>query len=250
LSSPPSLVTIGEAMCVFATSAAGPLRNGSSAVVGIADAESNVAIAASRLGVSCAWVGRVGDDPMGQLILRELRAEGVDLRAVTPDPGAATGVMLKERRTTALTQVTYCRNGSAGSRLTTDDVPQQLIEEASVLHVSGVTLGISESARLAAQQAIRWAQAAKVVVSFDVNYRRALWPPETAYGVLAETCSSADVVFASAEEALALANQLGGYCVSVEGDWEGLPTLDELDETRQQLDPVLRQHAPAAPEEN
>ena len=57
--------------------------------------ESNVAIGVRRLGVPATWIGRVGDDPPGHLILRELRAERVQAITVT-DP-APTGLMMRWR---------------------------------------------------------------------------------------------------------------------------------------------------------
>ncbi|MPY64206.1 PfkB family carbohydrate kinase, partial [Streptomyces spongiae] len=72
-----SLVTVGEALAVLAAPDAGPLAVGSGLRLGLAGAESNVAVGVSRLGGSATWIGRVSDDPLGDLILRELRAEGV-----------------------------------------------------------------------------------------------------------------------------------------------------------------------------
>ena len=64
------LITLGETMGVLAADEIGPLRNGHRMVLGIAGAESNVAIGVSRLGHRATWVGRVGgvagDDRPGQ----------------------------------------------------------------------------------------------------------------------------------------------------------------------------------------
>jgi 2-dehydro-3-deoxygluconokinase len=71
------LVTVGEVLAVLAASDTGPLAVGSDLRLGLAGAESNVAVGVSRLGGSATWIGRVSDDALGDLILRELRAEGV-----------------------------------------------------------------------------------------------------------------------------------------------------------------------------
>ena len=55
----------------------GPLALGTTLRLGIAGAESNVAVGVSRLGGRATWIGRVSDDELGELVLRELRAEGV-----------------------------------------------------------------------------------------------------------------------------------------------------------------------------
>lgn len=89
--------------------------------LGIAGAESNVAVGVSRLGGAVTWIGRVREDDLGEVILRELRAEGVTTLAVL-DP-APTSLLLKERRTATHSRVTYYRTGTAGGRLSPQDIP-------------------------------------------------------------------------------------------------------------------------------
>lgn len=54
--------------------------------------------------------------------------------------------MIKERRTPTSQKVAYYRSGSAGSRMTSDDVDARLIERAALLHVSGITPALSPQA--------------------------------------------------------------------------------------------------------
>ena len=49
-------------------------------------APANVAVAARRLGASSAFIGKVGDDAFGQLLIDTLRAEGVETRGMRVDP--------------------------------------------------------------------------------------------------------------------------------------------------------------------
>ena len=53
----------------------GRLRHGPSLELKIGGAESNVAIAFSRLGVSAGWMSLLGDDEPGQLVLDRVRGE-------------------------------------------------------------------------------------------------------------------------------------------------------------------------------
>ncbi len=194
------LVTLGETMGVLAADEVGPLRTGHRMVLGIAGAESNVAIGVSRLGRHATWIGRVGGDQIGQLVLRELRAEGVDVSHAIVDE-AANGLMLKVRRTTATTEVMYARRDSAGSRLRPDDLPVDVISSAKVLHVTGVTPALSQTARAAVFRAVEIARANGVLVSLDLNHRSRLWPDDEAAAVLGELVKQCDVVFASDHEA-------------------------------------------------
>lgn len=204
----PALVTLGETMCVLQSEHIGPLRHNRSMRLAVGGAETNVAIGVRRLGVSSAWIGRVGDDPLGELVARELRAEGVDVTSLRMDGAAPTGVMVKERRTAKVSRVFYVRSSSAGSRLCPDDVSRELVEGARVLHVTGITPALSESARAAVHHAIGLARNAGVLVSFDLNHRMGLWTAEEATEQFRSIATLSDVVFASHDEAKMLAGDL------------------------------------------
>jgi 2-dehydro-3-deoxygluconokinase len=194
------VVTLGETMALLVPPRVGPLRHARTLDLGVAGAESNLAVGVARLGGRAAWIGRVGDDEFGRLVRMTLAGEGVHAVAVV-DGEAPTGLMVKERRTAHTTRVQYYRKGSAGSRLRADDLDENLIRAAKVLHVTGITLALSPSARDAVHAAIEIARAAGVLVSFDVNHRTALWSDATASTEVREVVKRADVVLATEEEA-------------------------------------------------
>ena len=206
---PVELVTFGETMGVLASDELGPLRNGHRMVLGIAGSESNVAIGVRRLGHSAAWAGRVGADPIGRLVVRELRAEGVDVSHAAIDADAPTGFMLKVRRTTATSDVLYSRNDSAGSRLSPADLATDLIAATRVLHITGITMALSNSARDCVLAAVDVARSHDVRVSLDVNHRTALWTDAAARSALLDVASRCDFIFASEHEAALLVGVLG-----------------------------------------
>lgn len=193
------VVTLGETMALVRTSEIGSLRHAHGLTLGIGGAETNVAIGLARLGVPVSWLGRVGDDSLGERVAREIRAEGVDVRAMT-DPDAATGLMVKERPSASSTAVHYYRAGSAGSRVAASDLPDGWVEGASLLHVTGITPLLSSTARAAVLAAVERARGAAVTVSFDINYRSALAPADAAGPVLREIAERADIVFGGEDE--------------------------------------------------
>ena len=170
----------------------------------IGGAESNVAIGLARLGTESVWIGRVGDDRLGQRIRRELNAEGVQSHVVV-DESASTGLMIRERRTAETTQVWYYRKGSAGSKVQPADIPAQLVSRASVLHLTGITPALSDSARATVFRAIKIARDNGVIVSFDVNHRTKLWSTKEATSVYLRMARESDIIFAGEEEARILA---------------------------------------------
>jgi 2-dehydro-3-deoxygluconokinase len=187
-------------MALMRADQVGPLAHASTMSLGIGGSESNVAIGLQRLGVQAVWCGRVGEDSLGQLVEREIRAEGVDVRAVV-DPSAPTGLMIKERRTPATQRVSYYRTGSAGSRLAPEDIDEQLISGAALLHVSGITPALSGQAEATFRYAVATARTPNVAVSFDLNFRSNLWSAEEAGSVYRDLIPLADIVFAGDDEA-------------------------------------------------
>lgn len=196
---PGGLVTFGEAMGRISADEIGLLDHARTFSMSVGGAESNVAIGAARLGAHATWAGRLGDDAMGDLIERRLRTEGVHSR-ITRGPGF-TGLMICSRRTSAGVRVDYHRYGSAGSRLTPDDVGEDLIRQAGILHITGITPALSQTALETTLWAVNTARAAGVTVSLDINYRSKLWTPEQAAPVLHELAARADIIFAGPEEA-------------------------------------------------
>ncbi|MFE3180028.1 PfkB family carbohydrate kinase [Streptomyces violascens] len=132
-----SVFTFGET--VIALRGTEPIRLGGSMDVSIAGAESGVAIGLARLGHEVRWAGAVGDDEAGELVLRTLRAEGVDVSAASRDSGAPTGLVLFEPRLPEPTRAHHYRAGSAGSRITACSVAEAFsAAPPRVLYLTGI----------------------------------------------------------------------------------------------------------------
>ncbi|MEV6303992.1 sugar kinase [Actinoplanes sp. NPDC051861] len=193
------VLTLGEAMGIFVADGIGTLESARGFTLGIAGAESNVAIGVARLGGDATWVGRIGQDAVGALIAARLRYFGV--RAIALADDAFTGLMIRYQRSGQFIHADYHRAGSAGSRLNPSDVPVSEIEAAGIVHVTGITPALSDTARAAVFHTVEAARAAGVTVSVDVNYRSKLWSRFDAAPVLRDLVTRADIVFAGPEEA-------------------------------------------------
>ncbi|WP_461189342.1 sugar kinase [Arthrobacter sp. Z4-13] len=196
----PAVLCLGETMALVAPAGAEPLETADSFVLSAGGAESTVALYLAGEGHRTAWLSRVGDDPLGRRLLRQLTAHGVDTTLVDTDPAAPTGVYFKDPGASGTT-VYYYRSGSAASGM--DPAILQRIDWPALplLHVSGITAGLSASCRDLLDAAFTTAEAHGTLVSFDVNYRPGLWSTEEAGPVLAECARRADIVFVGRDEA-------------------------------------------------
>ncbi|SSW63953.1 sugar kinase [Achromobacter agilis] len=160
---------------------------------------SNAAIAAARQGARCAYLTRVGNDAFGRQFLDLWQAEGVDVSGVQVDDDAHTGLYFVQHGPDGHA-FSYLRRGSAASLMTPASLESGLIERASFLHVSGISLAISTSACDTVFAAIERARTAGTQVSLDSNLRLRLWPVDRARAVLRETMRAADLFLPSMDD--------------------------------------------------
>jgi 2-dehydro-3-deoxygluconokinase/2-dehydro-3-deoxygalactonokinase len=198
------LITMGEALVQFNPLMKGPLRHATLFERHVAGAEANVAVAVVRQGRRAAFIGRVGDDEFGVCIENWLRGEGVDTTWLRRDPEAPTGIYFVQRGypLPRRSVMVYYRRGSAGSRLSPEDVPEELFKIARILHFTGITPALSQSAREACGRAVELAQRFGVAISIDTNIRPVLWPSmEEAVRVLMPMIERARFLFTDPTDA-------------------------------------------------
>lgn len=202
------LVTFGEGLGVLRARESGSLAHSSDLLVGTGGAEGNVAIGVARLGGHAVWLGRVGDDGLGARVARELRAEGVTVIAPV-EPAVPTGLLIKESPAPGRTRISYYRAGSAGSRITPEDLDALLLAPDDIVHVTGITPALSATAAATVLRALDLTEEAGATVSFDVNHRSRLWAVEDASEVYRRIAARADILFAGDDEARILAPGVG-----------------------------------------
>jgi 2-dehydro-3-deoxygluconokinase len=192
------LLTLGETMAALRSDRA--LRLGGDLRLSVAGAESNVAIGLARLGHTARWIGRVGDDELGALVLRTLRAEGVDVAAAVVAPGELTGMVLFDRAPGGTTRAHYRRAGCAGSRLAPADVSPAVARGARIVHVTGITPALGDDPAAAVRHAVEAGRAAGSTICLDVNHRPKLWGRERASAALRPLAANAHILIASEDE--------------------------------------------------
>lgn len=194
------IITLGETMVSFTPQEHTSLAYGPALNMRIAGAESNTAIGLCRMGHSAAFVSRIGTDSLGRFVLRSIRAEGVDTSLIIKDTEHPTGIMFKEPRLHAETAVYYYRTGSAASYMSCDDIPEQHIAKAKILHFTGITPILSASCRQMVFQAMEIAAAHGCAVSFDPNIRLKLWKEQDYTPLMLDCISRTSYLLAGLDE--------------------------------------------------
>jgi 2-dehydro-3-deoxygluconokinase len=197
----PALIALGETMALIAPRDAARLADAEEVRLTIGGAESNVAAHVAALGHHAAWIGALGDDALGHRVHRTLTQHGVDTRWVVFDPDAPTGVYFKDPGHGVL----YYRAGSAASRMTADGIAHLPLEEAAIVHLSGITPALSQNCSDMVDAIIDRVRAAgRGAISFDVNHRAPLWEAPVAAPVLLALANRSDIVFVGLDEAQTL----------------------------------------------
>lgn len=193
----PEVVTMGEVMGTLRFS--GQFGVGTTVTPSLAGAETNVAIALARLDHRASYIGSLGADTIGEGILRTLRGErvGVDHVAMRPEP---TGILVSRIVGPETKRVDYHRSGSAGRIISPEQIEAALSEQPTILHITGITPALGQTARDAVFHAVSLAREHGITVSFDVNYRSRLWEADDARPVLESIARQADILFGGTEE--------------------------------------------------
>ncbi|MFI9387162.1 sugar kinase [Kutzneria sp. NPDC052558] len=192
------VVCLGESMALFVPAQPGPVHEARAWTLSVGGAESNVASHLARAGFHARWVSALGDDSLGRAVRDRIAGVGVDVTDVRTDPVRPTGLYVKEASADG-SPVRYYRRGSAASGMGPELLATVGAGKTALVHISGITAALSSSCL-----DLLWAVLALPLrVSFDVNWRPALWT-ELDKGVLRELADRADIVFVGDDEAEAV----------------------------------------------
>ncbi len=192
------LVSLGELLLRLSIPSPSRFETARALDVQIGGAEANVAAACARLGVRAAWISALPDNPWGERVRRELAGHGVDCAHVRMVSGARMGLYFLEYGVAPRPiHVLYDRRDSAFSRLTPGDVDWEPVRRARIAHVSGITPALGDNGRRLVERVLQEAP----TVSFDLNYRAALWTPAEARAYAETVLPHARYVFLGQAEA-------------------------------------------------
>ncbi|WP_427870045.1 5-dehydro-2-deoxygluconokinase [Leucobacter luti] len=135
----------------------------------------NVSVAAARYGHRSALISRVGDDPFGRYLLRELERLGVDHRDVKTDGRYATPVTFCEIFPPDDFPLYFYREPKAPDlEIAPEDLDPAAIEAARILWLT--VTGLSQEPSRAAHHAALAARGRRTHTILDLDYRPMFWP--------------------------------------------------------------------------
>ena len=138
-------------------------------------APANVAVSASRLGASTAFIGKTGDDGFGAYLRSVLEKDHVDCSGLRTGEQATTMAIVSVD-STGERSFRFVRG--ADCQLPPQEVDESVIRDSKFLHFGSVSLS-GGAARNGTIFAARSARQAGILVSYDPNYRPALWRDES-----------------------------------------------------------------------
>jgi 2-dehydro-3-deoxygluconokinase len=188
-------ITIGEILLRLSPPNYEKIRNANSFIVNYGGAEANVAASLANLGVDSTFFTVLPDNSVGKSAVRYLRTNDVHM-SKTIFAGERIGIYyLEEGFAVRSSKVIYDRKNSS---FATYDYSQTDMKEVLAgfdwLHLSGITPALSANCRDLIKSALIAAKELGMTVSFDGNYRSALWGWQEARDCITEYLPYVDVL--------------------------------------------------------
>lgn len=164
--------------------------------------EFNVASGAANLGVRSALVTKLPKNKMGHFIARRIRYGTVSDDYIVWDDSDAKrlGIYYYESGVyPRKSAVVYDRAASSVCSLKLSEIPDEIYENTRIFHISSISLALSEQLRHTAIEMIKRMKKSGVAISFDVNYRAALWSEQEARDLIKTILPLIDILFVSEE---------------------------------------------------
>ena len=190
-------ITMGELLLRLSPPNYEKIRTTDEFKVTYGGAEANVAAALANLGIDSSYFTVVPDSSIGKAAIRYLRSNDVHCSpCIFSNEGRMGIYFLEEGFGVRSSKVTYDRKDSAFSKydFTQIDMKKKL-QNFTWLHLSGITPALSANCRELIMIALKTAKELDITVSFDCNFRSALWGWQEARDCITEYLPYVDVLF-------------------------------------------------------
>lgn len=163
-------------------------------------APGNFLAALTNYGAKTAFIGKVGADAFGQLLLKTMVEAGIETRGIVSDPTVFTTLAFVTFDENGDRSFSFARKPGADTQLHWDEVDKTLIDKCRFFHFGTLSL-TGEPIRTTTREALAYAKASGKTITFDPNLRLPLWKnAEEAKSQILWGLTQADVVKISDDE--------------------------------------------------
>lgn len=163
-------------------------------------APGNMAVAVAKLGRKVSFVGKVGTDLQGELLIETLKNNQVDVSGMVQDDKYFTTLAFVQINENGERKFSFARKPGADTQLESSDLKPEIIEAAKIFHFGSLSL-TEEPSRGTTWVAVEMAKKAGAVISYDPNYRELLWSSkEVAMEQMRSVVGLVDIMKISDEE--------------------------------------------------
>jgi 2-dehydro-3-deoxygluconokinase len=164
--------------------------------------ELNVACGVALLGLRTGVISRLPQNALGTFIKNRIRFEGVsdDYLIYDEEPQARLGIYYYENGAAPRKpSIVYDRMNSSITRISLDEIPEDVYTSTRMFHTSGITLALNKNTCEVTTEMIKRFKKGGALVSFDCNYRANLWSEEDARAAIKNILPYVDILFVSEE---------------------------------------------------
>ena len=204
------VLALGECMVRLSPPGHGRIEFSKTMEVDVGGGEFNVAYACARLGLRSGFLSKLPDNLVAKIILNHARAVGMDVSNVVMEKWDGVGkknrvgLNFTEVGTGVRASVTmYDRGNSSASQMKADEVNWKQVfghDGCRWLHTGGIFTSLSDSCAATVKAALKAANEAGTVTSYDLNFRSKLWSSEKAIAVTKDIAPLVQVLIGNEED--------------------------------------------------
>ena len=163
-------------------------------------APANMLAAAAKFGLKTAFIGKVGRDMHGDFLKETLVKVGINTENLIQDDKYFTTLAFVSLKENGEREFSFSRKPGADTQLCMKEIDKSILENTRVFHVGSLSL-TDDPSRTATYEAVNLAKSSGALISYDPNYRAALWSDvETAQLRMQSVIPYVDIMKISDEE--------------------------------------------------
>lgn len=187
------IAIIGE--CLIELSANGSLADTSTLNKYFGGDTVTTAVAVARLGGNVTYLTKVGNDGFSEFILSSLKKENIDTSLIKTND-EQNGMYIVSH-TLDKKEVLYYKRKTAATKLSIDDIDEEMIKKLKLVYSTGVVQSLSASSRELVRETFRIAKENDVMTAYDPNYTSCFMNSDDTKEYFEEIVDFTDIIFLS-----------------------------------------------------